>query len=76
MNQRHQDPARVCQDKAPKPAGPLIRATTIPTAKLDPEATHWSASVVMARALAPLRKSRRGPESDGRQSHYSSRLAA
>jgi len=45
-------------ENAPRPAGPLMRATTIPTAKLDADATHWSAIVVVIRVAVPLRKRR------------------
>ena len=45
--------------KAPKPAGPLIRATTIPTEKFDADATHWSNIVVVARDAASPRKPHR-----------------
>ena len=47
--------------KAPKPAGPLIRATTIPTEKFDADATHWSTIVVVARDAASPRKPHRAP---------------
>jgi len=45
--------------KAPKPTGPLIRATTMPTEKFEAEATHWSNIVVVPRDAASLRKPRR-----------------
>ena len=44
---------------APRPAGPLIRATTIPTAKFDADATHWSTIVVVARVAASPRNGHR-----------------
>jgi hypothetical protein len=53
VNKAHTVYARA---KAPKPAGPLIRATTIPTEKFDADATHWSTMVVVARDAAPPRK--------------------
>jgi hypothetical protein len=45
--------------KAPKPAGPLIRATTMPTEKFEADATHWSNIVVVPRDAASLRRPHR-----------------
>ena len=56
VNRTHTVYAR---EKAPRPAGPLIRATTIPTEKFDADATHWSTIVVVARDAAPPRKPHR-----------------
>ena len=59
MQRRQQDPDRVREGEGPEPAGPLIRATTIPTAKFDAEATHWSAMVIVARLAALPRRGHR-----------------
>ena len=56
MQRRQQDPDRVSKGEGAKAWGPLIRATTIPTAKFDVEATAWSAMVNVARlAVLPRR---------------------
>ena len=47
--------------RLPEPAAPLIRATITPTAKLDADATHWSAMVVVARLAARPRRRDRAP---------------
>ena len=40
-----------------------MRATTIPTAKFDADATHWSAMVMVARLAALPRRGHRVPNS-------------
>ena len=59
MDRRQQDPDRVRKSERAQTAGPLIRATTIPTAKFDADATHWSAMVVVARLAALPRRGHR-----------------